>query len=193
MSKLYLLLFCGLMPIQVAISSAAAQNVDIEQLYQHALQLLYGDGLPQDEDSALRELQQIVDQGEPARSDPNNRIFRAANYLMQYITALRESREKKDVATQIVTLEVLGLFFTEAGELHQNWERSAAYVKEAADLGSAQSQLKYAGLLRIGKGVAKDLVEARRYFEMARDNGDELVKRSANRWLGELEKSAKQS
>lgn len=56
--------------------------------------------------------------------------------------------------------------------LRMNKKESEKYFKKAADLGDADSMLKFAFLVDSGEGVEIDRKESAKYFKLAADNGN---------------------
>lgn len=150
----------------------AADNGEAEAMFDYALRLQKGDGVPKDRKLAAQYYKMSADKGY---------VLAMFNYAILYYNGDGVEVDKKkaaqyfkkaaDAGETTAMINYAYMLHTGVG-VQPDSKKCARYYKMAADRGQVKGMLNYAILLQNGEGVQPNLHEAARYFKMAANEGE---------------------
>jgi len=150
---------------------------------------LHGFGVKQDYAEAKKWMQRAADQGNPDAIEKLGDLYNfgvgVAKDGARALTLYRAAAETGDAKAQAdLGIRLRGF---EAGEIEQNFDEAAKWLRKAAEQGEASAQANLRTLYFKGKGVPKSIEEGLRWLKKAASHEEcDLVVEDARRDLGAL-------
>ena len=158
--------------IRLAQAGDAQAQLEVGNCYIH------GDGVPVDQEEAMRWWRLAADQGNAnaqlnlgvtlLKGGRDDRLAEAVKWITRAAEAGDETAQRS-----------LGLLFLTGRGVPRHAQKAAIWLHRAAAKGDATAQYNLAVMFESGQGTAVDLAESRRWYERAAQNGHPL----ARQWL----------
>ncbi|MGO9317143.1 MAG: tetratricopeptide repeat protein [Terracidiphilus sp.] len=163
---------------QVKATRTLAEQGDAKAQSHLGYMYRYGQGVPLNNDEALRWYRKSADQGYAAAEfGVGNMYFYGLGVLQDYTEATRWCRKAADQGYAPAQYSIGANYFYGYG-VEKDDSLAVFWYRKAADQGYAWAETNLGYMYSQGRGVPKDKDEANRWYRKAADHGDEYAQRA---------------
>jgi hypothetical protein len=163
---------------QAKATRALAEQGDAQAQYHLGYIYRYGQGVPLNNDEALRWYRKAADQGYAAGEyGLANMYFYGLGVLQDYTESIRWCRKAADQGYAPAQAGLGSKYFYGDG-LAKDDSQSVFWYRKAADQGYAWAEYDLGYMYDYGRGVSQDRAEANRWYRKAADHGNEFAQRA---------------
>jgi hypothetical protein len=139
---------------------------------------LYGQGVPKDNDEALRWYRKAADQGNAAAEyGVGYMYFHGLSAPQDYAEAARWCRKAADQG-YVKAQSILGSDYYYGYGVERDDSQAVFWYRKAADQGYARAEYDLGYMYFYGRGFPQNKDEAKRWYRKAADHGDEYAQRA---------------
>ena len=163
---------------RVKATRTLAEQGDAQAQYRLGYSYHYGQGVPLNNDEALRWYRKAADQGNAAAEyGVANMYFYGLGVLQDYTEAARWCRKAADQGYAPAQSSIGSYYFYGHGVAKDD-SQAVFWYRKAADQGYAWAEYDLGYMYKYGRGVAQDRAEAQRLYRKAADHGNESAQRA---------------